>query len=104
MVLESQTVKGCAAKYQALHLIGGWMIKENSRQFIHFNLCLWLLSTRCREATPIRGTELPANPFQVSEYLLDHRRVFNAGDEAHITTAIAEITSLLEGLFVAGCR
>jgi hypothetical protein len=42
MVLESQTVKGCAAKYQALHLIGGWMIKENSRQFIHFNLCLWL--------------------------------------------------------------
>ena len=37
---------------------------------------------------------------QVSEYLVDHRRVVNAGNDAHITTAIAEITSLLEELLV----
>jgi methionine synthase I (cobalamin-dependent) len=34
----------------------------------------------------------------VSEYFVDHRRVFDAGSDAHTTTAFAANTSLLEGL------
>ena len=33
---------------------------------------------------------MPANPFQLSEYLVDHRRVFDAGDDADITAARAD--------------
>ena len=31
---------------------------------------------------------MPANPFQVSEYLVDHRRIFDAGDDPDFTAAI----------------
>jgi hypothetical protein len=41
---------------------------------------------------------------QVSEYLLDHRRVFDAGNDLDETGAFATNTGLLEGLLMAGCR
>jgi hypothetical protein len=33
---------------------------------------------------------VPADPFQLSEYLVDHRRVFDAGNDVHITIAHAD--------------
>ena len=46
---------------------------------------------------------MPANPFQVGEYLLDHRRVFDAGDDADITAAFTarfnvDVESALQSL------
>jgi hypothetical protein len=39
----------------------------------------------------------------VSEYLLDHRRVFDASNDLDETGAVATNTGLLEGLLMAGC-
>ncbi len=47
---------------------------------------------------------MPAHPFQVSEYLVDHRRVFDAGDDLVDTGAFAANTGLLEGLLMAELR
>ncbi len=40
---------------------------------------------------------------QVSEYLVNHRRVFNAGDQLDETGAFATNISLREGLLLAVC-
>ena len=44
---------------------------------------------------------MPTDPIQVSEYLVDHRRVFDAGDDLDETGAFDTNTGLLEGLLMA---
>ena len=42
---------------------------------------------------------MPTDPIQVSEYLVDHRRVFDAGDDADLTTTFAAGFDIPQGTF-----
>ena len=60
---------------------------------------------RCRRSSAVRQQGGSRCFSQVSEYLVDHRRVFDAGDDLDEADTFATNTGLPEGLLVAdsGC-